>query len=190
MVTAHFIKLQLNYGTVFPCMSKVVELYPYLSLLSRHTYLKLLLMIKFNCWLITFAHMLLFRFNVSVHCNCSYCVFSAQRLWLKALYKHRFIIIIVVPNLTLNKDLYSNNFQQINRILGLNFWISWREKIHKIIIFLMNLWNFTLKITENVLDSQYQVPVEILDMWNLGKSTHVMKSTDCMFSWSYIYWLK
>ena len=77
MVVAHFIKLQLNYGTIFPCMSKVVELYPYLSLLSRHTYSKLLLMIKFNCCLITVAHMLLFRFNVSVLCNCLYCVFSA-----------------------------------------------------------------------------------------------------------------
>ena len=64
MVIAHFIKLQLNYGTIFPCMSKVVELYPYLSLLSRHTYSKLVLMIKFNCWLITVAHMLLFAFYV------------------------------------------------------------------------------------------------------------------------------
>ena len=49
MVTAHFVELHLNYGTIFPCMSKVVELYPYFSLLSRHTYSKLLLMIKFNC---------------------------------------------------------------------------------------------------------------------------------------------
>ena len=48
-----------------------------LYLLSRHTYSKLLLMIKFICWLITVGHMLLFTFDVSVLCNCLYCVFSA-----------------------------------------------------------------------------------------------------------------
>ena len=41
MVIAHFIKLQLNYGTIFPCMSKVVELYLYLSLLSRHSLIQI-----------------------------------------------------------------------------------------------------------------------------------------------------
>ena len=49
MVIAHFIKLQQNYGTIFPYILKLVEQYPNLSLLSRYTYSKLLLMIKFNC---------------------------------------------------------------------------------------------------------------------------------------------
>ena len=51
--------------------------YGHENVCELHTYSKLLLMIKFNCWLITVGHMLLFRFNVSVHCNCLYCVFSA-----------------------------------------------------------------------------------------------------------------
>ena len=46
------------------------------SSLKTHLF-KVALMIKFNCWLITVVHMLLFRFNVSVLCNCLYCVFSA-----------------------------------------------------------------------------------------------------------------
>ena len=51
MITAQsqFVKLPLNYGTILPCMSKIVELYANLSLLSRHTYSKLFLMIKFSC---------------------------------------------------------------------------------------------------------------------------------------------
>ena len=83
-------------STIFPCMSKFVVLYPYLSLLSRHTYSKLLLMIKFNCWLITVAHMLLFTFYV-VYIVIICIVFLALRDFSRRRFiRHCFIIVIII----------------------------------------------------------------------------------------------